>query len=143
MCNGNMAIQNNHRAGSEAILENVWASFIGTEDGVEKRTSDAAELSKSWEELPYLDGRDGSMDILQRLPSLGSDTPMLSEENVSIPRKRASREWEQNNGMMILNHEQPEMKRMSCMKDSCGDEFDVLEFQDLGAEYLDNLLSSF
>ncbi|KAJ0080921.1 hypothetical protein Patl1_10614 [Pistacia atlantica] len=71
-----------------------------------------------------------------------SDTPMLSEENVSIPRKRASREWEQNNGMM-MNHEQPEMKRMSCMKDSCGDEFDVLEFQDLGVEYLDNLLSSF
>ncbi|KAJ1394008.1 DNA-binding domain superfamily [Sesbania bispinosa] len=61
-----MDIHNNHHATSEGILENVWAKIISTD-----RAGDAAEPSNSWEELPNLDGRDGSMEILQRLPSLG------------------------------------------------------------------------
>ncbi|XP_061341612.1 ethylene-response factor C3 [Gastrolobium bilobum] len=61
-----MVIQSNHDVTSEGILENVWAKVIA--DG---RTGDAAESSNSWEELPNLDGRDGSMEMLQRLPSLG------------------------------------------------------------------------
>ncbi|XP_027339478.1 ethylene-responsive transcription factor ERF091 [Abrus precatorius] len=51
-----------HHATSDGILENVWAKII---------SSDRAKSSNSWEELPNLDGRDGSTDILQRLPSLG------------------------------------------------------------------------
>ncbi|KAL5772315.1 hypothetical protein ACOSP7_011917 [Xanthoceras sorbifolium] len=83
MCKGNdMAIQNDHHhhdnAASEAILENVWASFIG-EDGIQRGRSDAGDLSKSWEELPRLDKRDGSMEILQRLPSLGRWMSMGAE----------------------------------------------------------------
>ncbi|KAK7302879.1 hypothetical protein RJT34_13776 [Clitoria ternatea] len=66
-----MDIQNNHHATSQGILENVWAKIIST-DRAEKRTGgDASESSNSWEELPNLDGREGSMEILQRLPSLG------------------------------------------------------------------------
>ncbi|KAK7246407.1 hypothetical protein RIF29_41275 [Crotalaria pallida] len=61
---------NNH-ANSEGILENVWAKIIKSDDRVEGRTSVAVESSNSWEELPNLNGRDGSMEILQRLPSLG------------------------------------------------------------------------
>jgi hypothetical protein len=56
------------RATSGAILENVWpmwTSFMGG-DG----TSNAPELSRTWEELPSLDRRDGTMEILQWLPSL-------------------------------------------------------------------------
>lgn len=60
-----------------AILENVWASFIGGGDG---GTRNAPEPSRSsWEELPSLDGRDGSMGILQRLPSLGRWISMGAE----------------------------------------------------------------
>ena len=53
-------------AASEGILENVWAKIISSD-----RAGHAAESSTSWEELPNIDGRDGSMEILERLPSLG------------------------------------------------------------------------
>ncbi|XP_022721114.1 ethylene-responsive transcription factor ERF091-like [Durio zibethinus] len=59
-----------HHPDSESILENVWANFVGGEKA-DKTTSDTTKSSKSWEELPSLDGRDGSLEILQRLPSLG------------------------------------------------------------------------
>ncbi|KAH7568841.1 hypothetical protein JRO89_XS06G0059800 [Xanthoceras sorbifolium] len=227
MCKGNdMAIQNDHHhhdnAASEAILENVWASFIG-EDGIQRGRSDAGDLSKSWEELPRLDKRDGSMEILQRLPSLGRWMSMGAEAweellgGIVIPttniveqsldddhnsksnnnnsstgpklnaaraektvankamagaidycsgtdrslmddmsslsngnnnkyphKKRASREWEQD--VQVL--EQPAMKIRSVAGTedySFGNELyddHVLEFQDLGSEYLDSLLSS-
>ncbi|XWS18465.1 hypothetical protein CRYUN_Cryun32bG0045900 [Craigia yunnanensis] len=66
-----MAVESQHAASDQSILENVWANFIGGEEA-DKTTSNATKLSsKSWEELPSLDG-DGSMEILQRLPSLGS-----------------------------------------------------------------------
>lgn len=67
-----MAIHKDHQ--SNAILENVWASFISGE-GV----NEGKRLSKSWEELPHLDGREGSMEILQRLPSLGRWISMGAE----------------------------------------------------------------
>ncbi|XVF27563.1 hypothetical protein REPUB_Repub14bG0119100 [Reevesia pubescens] len=68
-----MAAKSSHHEESDlSILENVWANFIGGEEADNKTTSNATKSSsKSWEELPSLDGRDGSMEILQRLPSLG------------------------------------------------------------------------
>ncbi|KAG4955982.1 hypothetical protein JHK82_041692 [Glycine max] len=65
-----MDIHSNHGATSEGILENVWAKIMSS-DRADGRKGDAAECSNSWEELPNLDGREGSMEILQRLPSLG------------------------------------------------------------------------
>ncbi|XWS12570.1 hypothetical protein CRYUN_Cryun37aG0101300 [Craigia yunnanensis] len=67
-----MAVESSqHAASDQSILENVWANFIGGEEA-DKTTSTATKSSsKSWEELPSLDGKDGSMEILQRLPSLG------------------------------------------------------------------------
>ncbi|XP_065879288.1 ethylene-response factor C3 [Euphorbia lathyris] len=64
-----MAIQNEHH-----LLEDVWASFIGGEKlGQEK------ENSKPWQEMPNLDERNGSMEILERLPSLGRWMSMGAE----------------------------------------------------------------
>ncbi|OIV91709.1 hypothetical protein TanjilG_26562 [Lupinus angustifolius] len=65
-----MNIHNNNHANSEEILENVWAKIMSS-DRANRRTSEVAESCNSWEELPNLDGRDGSMEMLQRLPSLG------------------------------------------------------------------------
>ncbi|KAK8580634.1 hypothetical protein V6N13_143705 [Hibiscus sabdariffa] len=63
-----MAVESSHHAAADQLLlENVWANFIGGEEA-DRATKSS---SKSWGELPNLDGRDGSMEILQRLPSLG------------------------------------------------------------------------
>ncbi|KAF7803368.1 ethylene-responsive transcription factor ERF091 [Senna tora] len=63
-----MAIQSNkHEANSEGILENVWAKIMSS-DGISK-----------WEEMPNLDGREGSMEVLNRLPSLGRWISMGAE----------------------------------------------------------------
>lgn len=71
-----MAIQQDQ---SEAILENVWANFIG-EDGRHGGTKSGTGLNKSWTELPSLCyRRDGSMDVLERLPSLGRWISMGAE----------------------------------------------------------------
>ncbi|GLU22925.1 hypothetical protein SLE2022_389610 [Rubroshorea leprosula] len=59
------------RVNTEATLESVWAKFIAG-DGAE-------DTNKSWEELPDLNGRDGSMEVLQRLPSLGRWVSMGTE----------------------------------------------------------------
>ncbi|KAK4259705.1 hypothetical protein QN277_006011 [Acacia crassicarpa] len=62
---------NHHHAAansSEGILENIWARVIST------------TKNNSWEGLPNLDGRDeSSMEILQRLPSLGRWISMGAE----------------------------------------------------------------
>ncbi|KAM1138836.1 hypothetical protein COP1_036726 [Malus domestica] len=76
-----MTIHNDNPAekpASEAIqLEDVWASFIGV-NGVKKEVKSATE-SQSWEDMPPLDGREGSMEVLQRLPSLGRWISMGTE----------------------------------------------------------------
>lgn len=60
---------------SEAILENVWANFIGKREVNGTKQKDL----KSWEGLPSLD-RDESMEtILERLPSLGRWMSMGAE----------------------------------------------------------------
>ncbi|EOY28113.1 hypothetical protein QUC31_012844 [Theobroma cacao] len=66
-----MAVESSQHAASESILENVWANFIGGEEADGATSKITTKSSKSWQELPSLDGRDGSMEILQRLPSLG------------------------------------------------------------------------
>ncbi|KAK9150313.1 hypothetical protein Syun_008622 [Stephania yunnanensis] len=67
-----------HHTAPDAILENVWASFIaGTvpDGGAGKRTNS----SQNWNQLPTLDGGEGSMEFLQELPNLGRWTSMDSE----------------------------------------------------------------
>ncbi|XP_052183319.1 ethylene-responsive transcription factor ERF091 [Diospyros lotus] len=72
-----MAVEKQHQ---EAILESVWASFIaGKEPEKATQEPETSEGSRSWEELPNLNGRDGSMEILQRLPSLGRWISMGAE----------------------------------------------------------------
>lgn len=62
-----MAIQSNqHAASDDGILENVWAKIIGSN-------------GSKWEEMPNLDGREGSMEVLDRLPSLGRWISMGTE----------------------------------------------------------------
>ncbi|PSS04822.1 Ethylene-responsive transcription factor [Actinidia chinensis var. chinensis] len=69
-----MAVEEQHdHKSSEAILENVWASYIAQNE------PNTLELSKEWEEMPSLDGRDGFMEVLQRLPSLGRWISMGAE----------------------------------------------------------------
>ncbi|XP_058201610.1 LOW QUALITY PROTEIN: ethylene-responsive transcription factor ERF091 [Rhododendron vialii] len=65
-------------ASSEAILEDMWASFIAQKER-ERSTKKTSQLPKELEELPSLDARDGSMEILQRLPSLGRWLSMGAE----------------------------------------------------------------
>ncbi|GMH24366.1 hypothetical protein Nepgr_026209 [Nepenthes gracilis] len=54
-------------------------------------------------------------------------------------RKRASREWEVIN---VGTKEEPSLKRTGSLEKTAGDEIDVFEFEDLGSDYLDSLLSS-
>lgn len=74
-----MDVDEQHReASSEEILEKPWASFIAQNEQ-EKIMKKTSKLPKEWEELPSLDARDGSMEILQRLPSLGRLISMGAE----------------------------------------------------------------
>ncbi|GKV29620.1 hypothetical protein SLEP1_g38527 [Rubroshorea leprosula] len=72
-----MAVES--RVDTEATLESVWARFIAGDGGEKTATSTETESSKRWEELSGLVGRDGSMEILQRLPSLGRWVSMGTE----------------------------------------------------------------
>ncbi|XP_058759272.1 ethylene-response factor C3-like [Vicia villosa] len=59
-----------HASAEETILENVWAKITSNDDGRTK--GNEGECSNTWEDLPNLGERDnGSVEILQRLPSLG------------------------------------------------------------------------
>jgi len=69
MENIHMHNSNDHHATSEgSILENIWAKITSSDA---RTNGNEAECSNTWEELPNLGERDGSMEILQRLPSLG------------------------------------------------------------------------
>ncbi|KAL9321156.1 hypothetical protein ACSQ67_012995 [Phaseolus vulgaris] len=93
----------NHVATSEGILENVWAKIMSS-DKADGRKGDAAESSNSWEELPNLDGREGSMEILQRLPSLGRWISMGADfweevlDGIALPNT-SNTEYSSNNNM--------------------------------------------
>ncbi|KAJ7968645.1 ethylene-responsive transcription factor ERF091-like, partial [Quillaja saponaria] len=76
----NMAIHGRHHADSGGILEDVWANFIGGDRAEHGGIRNSiAESSNTWEELPSLDGRNGSIEILERLPSLGRWISMGAE----------------------------------------------------------------
>ncbi|KAF8413799.1 hypothetical protein HHK36_001792 [Tetracentron sinense] len=61
-------------------------------------------------------------------------------ETTSNHHKRSFTEWDENDEMMKI--EPPAWKRMTSMEEILVNDFDVLEFQDLGSDYLDSLLSS-
>ncbi|KAG4146474.1 hypothetical protein ERO13_D05G160300v2 [Gossypium hirsutum] len=98
-----MAVESSHHAAAEeSILENVWANFIGGEEGDKARKPSFG----SWEELPSLDGRDGSMEILQRLPSLGRWISMGADAwedllHGIIPPGNIPQSWHKANSMRV------------------------------------------
>ncbi|KAF9672411.1 hypothetical protein SADUNF_Sadunf11G0038900 [Salix dunnii] len=139
-----MAIRSDHRATSEGNLENiVWARYVGEHRGDKVASNDEQEVLKSWKELPGLDSRDGSMEVLnrkQRPSSLSSKnddnvsstttsqgydsscTSLGSGDEVSvIPRRRVSRDWEANNDFIIM--EQPGVETMACVEELSADDF--------------------
>ncbi|KAK6149970.1 hypothetical protein DH2020_017495 [Rehmannia glutinosa] len=65
---------------SEAILEDVWASFISETNTHDTKQDQIFESSKSWEGLPSLDRDHESTKILERLPSLGRWISMGADE---------------------------------------------------------------
>ncbi|KAK6932641.1 AP2/ERF domain [Dillenia turbinata] len=65
-----MAAENYRKGKTGTILEDVWANFIG-------ETSESSKTT--WQELPSLDRSDGSMEMLQRFPSLGRWISMGAE----------------------------------------------------------------
>lgn len=82
------------------------------------------------------------LDCSGNYVSCSSITPQEGSGKVFNPRKRALREWEEDIGMVI--EQPPALKRMRSMEKMQANGFDhVLEFQDLGSDYLDSLLSSF
>ncbi|KAL2341818.1 hypothetical protein Fmac_009758 [Flemingia macrophylla] len=103
-----MDIHSNHGASSEGILENVWAKVMSS-DRNDDRKGDAAECSNTWEELPSLDGREreGSMEILQRLPSLGRWISMGADfweevlDGIILPNNARNIEDSSNNNLEI------------------------------------------
>ncbi|KAK1275839.1 Ethylene-responsive transcription factor ERF091 [Acorus gramineus] len=67
-----MAIGLENTATPDSLLEDVWANFIA--GGVQKSST-----SQPWQELPCLRRRDESMEVLERLPSLGRWISMGAE----------------------------------------------------------------
>ncbi|XP_043690056.1 ethylene-responsive transcription factor ERF091 [Telopea speciosissima] len=90
-----MAIELEYHAAPDGLLENVWANFIsGNAPGGELKK--APTSNQVWEELTYLVGRDGSVEVLQRLPSLGRWISMGDES------------WEELlNGTQSANNTEP------------------------------------
>lgn len=71
-----------------------------------------------------------------------SHSSTTASPNLSCnPRKRTSSIWEGNNEVLV---ETPPSKRMTSLEEAYWNGYDdVLEFPDLGSDYLDSLLSSF
>ncbi|KAK3039900.1 hypothetical protein RJ639_027735 [Escallonia herrerae] len=62
------------------------------------------------------------------------------DETDSNPRKRVSREWEEKEELVMVGR--PTSKRMASLEEASEDDLSLLEFPDLGSDYLDSLLSS-
>ncbi|KAK6123813.1 hypothetical protein DH2020_042444 [Rehmannia glutinosa] len=72
--------QKGNVSSSEAILEDVWASFISETNTHDTKQDQIFESSKSWEGLPGLDRDHEPTKILERLPSLGRWISMGADE---------------------------------------------------------------
>ncbi|XP_042477335.1 ethylene-responsive transcription factor ERF091-like [Macadamia integrifolia] len=73
-----MALELEDHGAPDGLLENVWANFIGG-NATGGEDIKAPTSTQIWEGLPHLDRRDGSMEILERLPSLGRWISMGAE----------------------------------------------------------------
>lgn len=74
--------------------------------------------------------------------SQGTDLTHKHQVKDCNTNKRALREWEEVQEMVVMNGPPP-LKRTETSEGSCWDDnIDVLEFEDLGVSYLDNLLSN-
>lgn len=73
-----MAVQLEHQAASNMLLENVWANFIA--GNTEERAGETPTSYQEWGKLPPLQGREGSTRMLERIPSLGRLFSMSWEE---------------------------------------------------------------
>lgn len=98
---------------SEAILENVWASFIGKDHESNKELQKEPDLFQTWSEMPTLDHNTGqeSMNMLQRLPSLGRWVSMGSETWEAILNEYTDLPLNVENGYFTLNHDSESMER--------------------------------
>ncbi|WOG88180.1 hypothetical protein DCAR_0207414 [Daucus carota subsp. sativus] len=88
---------------SGAILENVWANFIGCSN-LESR--DEPDVFQTWNEMPMLDDNssgDGVVNMLQRLPSLGRWISMGSEAWETILDEYAALPSNAENGYKTSN----------------------------------------
>ncbi|CAN4078849.1 unnamed protein product [Withania somnifera] len=57
-------------------------------------------------------------------------------------RKRVSRDWNMYENLDIINQLPVEKRNMRSMEEDLLNDLDILEFEDLGSDYLDSLLSS-
>ncbi|KAI3859256.1 hypothetical protein MKW98_007637 [Papaver atlanticum] len=67
-------LEQQYRAESNELLQNVWASFISGDSPIGEKmgnTHTNPSSSQDWVELPRLARRDGATELLQNLPSLG------------------------------------------------------------------------
>ena len=88
---------------SGAILENVWANFIGSSN-LESR--EEPDVFQTWNEMPMLDDNnsgDGVVNMLQRLPSLGRWISMGSEAWETILDEYAALPSNAENGYKTSN----------------------------------------
>lgn len=117
----NMVIHSdNCKTESETILENVWASYIGGEEKNEVRRN-TSEMSHTWEELPKLHERDGSMEVLHRLPSLGRWISMGAEtweellNSINIPasfnKENSCQEKSEQNSTLLNTKKEVNIER--------------------------------
>lgn len=75
------------------------------------------------------------------MSSQGTDSTHKHQVKDCNTNKRVLREWEEVQPMVVMNGPPP-LKRLETLEGSCWDDnIDVLEFEDLGVSYLENLLS--
>ncbi|KAK1378645.1 ethylene-responsive transcription factor ERF091 [Heracleum sosnowskyi] len=92
---------------SEAILENVWANFIGKDHESEKEPQKEPDVFQLWNEMPTLDhnNSDGYINMFQRLPRLGGLMSMESESQETILNEYAALPLYFEDSLSTFNHD--------------------------------------